>query len=221
MINNITNIKNIKLQLKNIESQFDNVEIQMNSMMPMNIDSQIENLGMQMLNLGIQTLNILNNMIKNMSFNYISFNEKIENIITQLKNLKSPMGMNSMENMGMGMGMMGMNDPSLLNAPMMMNMMNMNMNLNNLMPMNDEDWMKDANKIDVFFRRETNPSPIRISCGLNEKISDIITIYRIKSNDNDKNKVFIFNAHRLNSSLTVAEAGLTHNSNIFVKNKIK
>ena len=222
MNDNAMNIKNIKLQLKNIETQFDNVEIQMNSMISMNIDSQIENLGIQMLNLVIQTLNILNNMLKNISFNDIAFNKKIEDIITQLKNLKSPIGMNPMENMnnmGLGMGMMGMNAPALLNPPMMMNMMNMNMNFNNLMPINDEDRMKNINeKIDVFFRQsgENNHIPIIISCGPNEKISDIITKYRTKSKDNDKNKKFVFNAHYLNYTLTVAEAGITNNANIFV-----
>ena len=194
MNDNTMNIKNIKLQLKNIESQFDNVEIQMNSMMPMNIDNQIENLGIQMLNLGIQTLNILNNMLKSLSFNYIAFNEKIENIITQIQKLKSPIGMNPMENMNnMGMGMMGMNDPSLLNPPMMMNMMNMNMDMSDFMPMNPMNNDEESTKgLNVYFKQNfkdsDHPPVIEVLCFLEEKISDIIRKYRIKSNDSDKKK---------------------------------
>ena len=69
----------------------------------------------------------------------------------------------------------------------------------------------------IFFRKNgENAPPLMIQCIDNEKVSVIIKRYRTKANDYDKSKRFIFNAKQLNESLTVAEAGLTDNSNIFV-----
>ena len=71
----------------------------------------------------------------------------------------------------------------------------------------------------IFFRKngtgEKDP-PLMIQCMDNEKVSEVIKRYRTKANDHDNSKRFIFNAKQLNESLTVAEAGLTDNSNIFV-----
>jgi len=58
--------------------------------------------------------------------------------------------------------------------------------------------------------------PIMIQCTPNDKVSDIIEKYRNKANDHDDTKKFIFNAKNLNTSLSVAEAGITNNSPIFV-----
>ena len=55
-----------------------------------------------------------------------------------------------------------------------------------------------------------------IQCTPNDKVSDIIEKYRNKANDRDDTKKFIFNAKNLNTSLSVAEAGITNNANIFV-----
>ena len=49
-----------------------------------------------------------------------------------------------------------------------------------------------------------------------EKVYELIERYRIKSQDNCMTKKFIFNAKKLDFSLTVIEAGLTNNANIFV-----
>ena len=59
-------------------------------------------------------------------------------------------------------------------------------------------------------------APIMIQCTPNDKVSDIIEKYRNKANDRDDTKKFIFNAKNLNASLSVAEAGITNNANIFV-----
>ena len=59
-------------------------------------------------------------------------------------------------------------------------------------------------------------APIMIQCTPNDKVSDIIEKYRNKANDRDDTKKFIFNAKNLNTSLSVAEAGITNNANIFV-----
>ena len=58
--------------------------------------------------------------------------------------------------------------------------------------------------------------PLTIQCMPNEKVKEVIKRYRIKSGDKDETKKFIFNAKNLNLSLTVAEADITNNANIFV-----
>ena len=77
--------------------------------------------------------------------------------------------------------------------------------------------------INVIFRasgvqggNNNNIAPIMIQCMPDEKVSDIIKKYQAKSGDNDTEKKFIFNAKNLSPTLTVAEAGITHNANIFV-----
>ena len=72
--------------------------------------------------------------------------------------------------------------------------------------------------ISVIFRySSTNMPPILIQCFPNEKVSDVIKKFRLKSGNYSKSLKFIFNAIKLNQVLTVAEAGLTNNCNIFVK----
>ena len=58
--------------------------------------------------------------------------------------------------------------------------------------------------------------PLSIQCMPNEKISDVIQKYRTKSGDQDQTKKFIFNAKNLNPQLSVGEAGITDNANVFV-----
>ena len=59
-------------------------------------------------------------------------------------------------------------------------------------------------------------APIMVQCTPNDKVSEVIDRYRNKANDHDDTKKFIFNAKNLNTSLSVAEAGITNNANIFV-----
>ena len=72
----------------------------------------------------------------------------------------------------------------------------------------------------VIFRADTyigtTAPPVMIQCMPDEKVSEIIEKYRNKSGDHDPYKKFIFNAKPLNPSLSVADAGITNNSNIFV-----
>ena len=58
--------------------------------------------------------------------------------------------------------------------------------------------------------------PISIQCMPDDKVSTAIEKYRNKANDRDDTKKFIFNAKNLNANLSVAEAGITNNANIFV-----
>ena len=55
-----------------------------------------------------------------------------------------------------------------------------------------------------------------IQCLPNEKVSEMIEKYRARSGDWDPTKTFTFNAKRLAPSLTLAEAGISNNANIFV-----
>jgi len=57
-----------------------------------------------------------------------------------------------------------------------------------------------------------------IECLGNEKVSDVIFRYRIKSKNNNPKARFIFNSKELNPHLTVFESGLTHNSKIYIFN---
>ena len=88
------------------------------------------------------------------------------------------------------------------------------MNQNPMMTM--IDLMNKPKEISIAFRKEGQNGPIYIQCNINEKVSDLIEKYRIKCGDRDLSKKFIFNAKFLNFSLTLEEAGLTNNSNVFV-----
>ena len=78
----------------------------------------------------------------------------------------------------------------------------------------------DSAGINVFFRasgeRAKTEGPIMIQCRLEEKVSDIIQRYRNKVGDRGQEKKFIFNAKNLSPSLSLAEAGINNNANIFV-----
>ena len=68
----------------------------------------------------------------------------------------------------------------------------------------------------VIFRATDIIAPVTVQCNPEEKVSDIIGKYRNKVNDYDDSKKFIFNARNLNPSLSLVEAGIKNNSNIFV-----
>ena len=72
----------------------------------------------------------------------------------------------------------------------------------------------------VIFRasgqNEQAGAPIMVQCMPDDKVSSVIDKYRNKSGDKDPTKKFIFNAKNLVTSLSVSEAGITHNANIFV-----
>ena len=79
------------------------------------------------------------------------------------------------------------------------------------------------NVINVIFRKldeigETHS--LMIQCYSNEKVASIIDRYRNISGDRDSRKKFIFNDEKLNPNLTMAEAGIDNNANIFVDTQI-
>ena len=107
------------------------------------------------------------------------------------------------------------------NGMNIMNQNNFNNINNNQFQGNSNQQQQSNNFITVFFRegapdnQDTNSPKIAIQCMPDEKVSDIIQRYRTKANFNGEAK-FIFNAKNLAPSLSVAEAGITNSSYVFV-----
>ena len=104
---------------------------------------------------------------------------------------------------------------------MLNNMGNNNAQQNQVSPTNNQSPSGPAGGICVIFRAGggaggQDGAPIMIQCMQDDKVSSVIEKYRMKANDRDDSKKFIFNAKNLTPSLTVAEAGITNNANIFV-----
>ena len=106
----------------------------------------------------------------------------------------------------------------MMNMNMMMfnnQMMNQRMEVNNF-----EDKQKnEGSEILINFRRN-NPTfekqLIKIYANPEDRVSTIIKKYRKKGNDYDEDRRFIFNARILYPSVSLREAGITNNSNVFV-----
>ena len=87
--------------------------------------------------------------------------------------------------------------------------------------MMDELRQKTSEKITIFFRVSSffglKNNVISIQCQLNEKVSEVIFKFRMKSgiifNEGEK---YIFNAKNLNGDFTIEESGLWNNCNVFV-----
>ena len=108
-----------------------------------------------------------------------------------------------------------------MNQANMMNQFN-NQNLNQ-QQQNNQPQAPDINNLTVSFKlqiKDQAPKPlVTIQCSLNDKVSTIIQAYRNKTQDFDaEHEKFIYNAKRLNETLTVAEAGMSNNSVVYVIN---
>ena len=132
------------------------------------------------------------------------------------------------------MNQSGMNpmQMQMMNQMMMNNMNNMNqMAMQNMMANNQNNAPSDSTSqasisqnnsqgINVIFRasgaQANNQPPVMVQCMPDDKVSDIIKRYQNKSGDRDDSKKFIFNAKNLVPNLSVAEAGISQNANIFV-----
>ena len=80
-----------------------------------------------------------------------------------------------------------------------------------------ENFQKEQNQnseINVIFYNPENQ--IIINCSLKDKCSDIIQKYKNLAQVKSDTLKFIFNAQALYQNLTVEEAGMTHNANVFV-----
>ena len=109
---------------------------------------------------------------------------------------------------------MQMQQQMLMQQQMQMQMMQQ-MQIQQQMEMQNQ--LNENQYIKVIFKFYGEESQtIIVVCMPNEKISKVIERYRNKSLDRDTTEKFIFNSHVLNPSLTVAEAGMSDNSCVFV-----
>ena len=179
-----------------------------------NLDEMLNEMSKVLLNLqsdmskvmtGINQLNLLISNIQKYRANNSMNNNMMENDMNNYM-MNSNNMMNNFNNMN------NLINNNINNINPMMSNINMNMN----------QYQNIPKIINVFFRETGNDSnkiPIMINVKEDEKIQDIIQKYREKSSNYDINLKFIFNAKELNLSLTVAEAGITNNVNIFVVKK--
>ena len=142
------------------------------------------------------------------------------------------MGMDQRNKMENKMEIQNMNQRNMMMNNQMMNLLSMNLmlstklneiNSNNLLKNNcnntsDNEVNKNSNTfINIKFRSSHEFYVIQID--LDDKVSKLIEKYNLKANDNDMSKKFIFNSKVLNDSLTIREAGLYNQANIFVVTK--
>ena len=182
----------------------------------MNMGNNMGNMNMGSMNMGNNMGNM--NMGNNMGNSFDSFDSMNNN---------NPM-MGSI--MGMNSGIMMNNNMNMMN-----NINNMNMNLMGMMDSNQnnaslsnvaqlanplENSQNTATVVLPFYELSVifikNGDRTTIICKSNEKISQIISKYRIKAEDNNENLKFIFNAKVLNKNSTVSESGLVNGSVIYV-----
>ena len=151
-----------------------------------------------MIKMMVYTL-IQNPMVMNQMMNIINVLNYNPLILNQIKNLMNQEMMmnNQMLNM-----MNAMKNGGMMNQGMMMN--------------NFEDIQKEINPTICIFFRKQDYKPIMIKGKGSDKISKIIEKYRKEANDYDDSIKFIFNAHALNPSITLMEAGMTNQANVFV-----
>ena len=78
----------------------------------------------------------------------------------------------------------------------------------------------DVEQINILFKYQNYAEirTINMKCIIDEKISNLIKRFRIKIDDFDSLLVFVFNGHRLDSNLTIAQARLRDRSVISVLN---
>ena len=167
---------------------------------------------------GINQLNLLitkikqirenNNMMGNMNPN----NNMMNNMNNMLNDMNQMNGM--MNNMIMPMNL-NMNENTQMMNPMMNNtMMGMNPMMNSFENINK--YININNQISVIFLNHGEKTTVL--CDKNDRIKDIIQMYRNKSLDNNQKVSFVFNARKLNENLSVDQSGLVNGSMIYIVN---
>ena len=203
-----TGMSNPIFQLAANSKQKSNCFNQMDQMGPSMNQMGMNQMGSPMVNNPIMNQmdsSIMNNnltmyqMDSNMMMNKQMMNQmnlpKINNIL-----------MNQMESLMIEMNQLAMN----LKGENMMNYQNNNLNEKGNQEIFD-------NKICLNFKEIDNFPGTTILCDKDEKVSDVIRRYRIKSNDNNPKARFIFNWKTLNPHLTVSESGLLNGAIIHVE----
>ena len=102
------------------------------------------------------------------------------------------------------------------------NQMNQGINMNvnpfnfnaNMMAINQPNF--EPNIITVIFKQEWTNHGIIVDCSPDEKISNIIQKYRMKSGDYDTRRVFLYNAKKLEPDKTALQEGLRHSITVIV-----
>ena len=144
--------------------------------------------------------------------NKINLNMNMNNQINMNNqmNINNQMNMNNQINMNMNwLDQYNMNNNMNMNfIPPNLN----NQNMNNMIKGTEDDTLKQINFIFVYKKISFNEL-----CTYDEKIQEVIKRFCNKLGLNYKKYLkFIFNAKRLNPDITVAEAGITNMSKIFV-----
>ena len=100
--------------------------------------------------------------------------------------------MNNKENMNQNNN--GMNNLIMFNNNQNNEIIN-NLEINNINQKNNDT-------LYILFSQDWSGQIIGINCSPNDKISEVIKKYREKSNDNNKDREFIYNANYIESSKT-------------------
>ena len=145
-------------------------------------------------------IKILENEIKNYK-SFIDDKLNIFNIGNNNMNL-----MNNKENMNQNNN--GMNNLIMFNNIQKNEIIN-NLEINNINQKNNDT-------LYILFSQDWSGQIIGINCSPNDKISEVIKKYREKSNDNNKDREFIYNANYIESTKTVSDLGLSNFSKIQV-----
>ena len=143
----ITQLQNIKFQLKNIDMAFENMIMLFQNMNLNNPETQIKSMGIQMLSIGIQMMNIGIQM-PNIN-NDLNIVKQIQNISSQIKNIEMQISNPIQNSMVIGMN----NNMMMNNRGIGMNQMN-NIGMGMFIPREnqvniDDNMMKNNSKIFV------------------------------------------------------------------------
>ena len=158
-------------------------------------------------------MNNMNGMNPMMMNNMNGMNPMMMNNMNGMNGM-NPMMMNNMNGMNPMMmnpmmmnNMNGMNPMMMNNMNPMMNMMNMNQNMN----------IGDAQGWNIIFEEKSGNARVNITLSSDKKVIEAINLYKLKANrNNEENIKFIFNGKTLATELSLSQAGLTDNAVITV-----
>ena len=151
---------------------------------------------------------LIDNLINTQNINEeIMLNKEIKKeteYIISLLNIKQNLIMNQMiqgnnmnfNQLNIGCNRIGMNQPNIVS--------------NNLNP-----FIQNQAKMNIIFYRVWDLKGSNIICSPQDKISDLIQIYRTRLNDYEK-RVFMFNATKIDQAKKISEIGIKDNDKILV-----
>ena len=118
-----------------------------------------------------------------------------------------------------------MNQANIMNQVLTQSINQQQLQQQSAFPNNQNNFQStNSNYITVHFRIQQGRNlptkdHLTIQCNLDDKVSDVIKAYRTKTQDFDEeHDHFIFNAKKLNQTLSCAEAGIVNGSIIYVLN---